>query len=126
LNEKRIKKRGLMRRRLFQWPGFGLAIGLALLPTARAGDRKSEITSHKAEVGRPAFAMVSAFSGHAFTAVTAAQATSTRKDEPKESGQAAHPQHKTITFFRLNPKLGDVSVQPVVGGVNGAQLSIGF
>jgi len=50
----------------------------------------------------------------------------TRKDEPKESSQAAHPQHKTLTFFRLNPKLGDISVQPVVGGVNGAQLSIGF
>jgi hypothetical protein len=116
-----------MRRRLFQWPGFAVAIGLAFLPTAHAGDRKSEITSHKAEVGRPAFAMVTAFSGHAFSAATATQVTSTtRKDEPKESGQAARPQHKTITFFRLNPKLGDVSVQPVVGGVNGAQLSIGF
>jgi hypothetical protein len=35
-------------------------------------------------------------------------------------------ERKTITFFRLNPKLGDVSVQPIVGGVNGAQLLVGF
>ena len=35
-------------------------------------------------------------------------------------------ERKSITFFRLNPKLGDVSVQPVVGGVNGAQVAVGF
>ena len=38
----------------------------------------------------------------------------------------APSERKHITFFRLDPKLGDVSVQPVVGGVNGAQLSVGF
>jgi hypothetical protein len=35
-------------------------------------------------------------------------------------------ERKPITFFRLDPKLGNVSVQPVVGGVNGAQLLVGF
>ena len=46
---------------------------------------------------------------------------------PREKGPATPPaERKTITFFRLDPKLGDVSVQPVVGGVNGAQLSVGF
>jgi hypothetical protein len=45
----------------------------------------------------------------------------------REKGPATPPaERKSITFFRLNPKLGDVSVQPVVGGVNGAQLSVGF
>jgi hypothetical protein len=46
---------------------------------------------------------------------------------PKEKGPATPPAaRKNITLFRLDPKLGDVSVQPVVGGVNGAQLSVGF
>ena len=35
-------------------------------------------------------------------------------------------ERKNITLFRLDPKLGDVSVQPVVGDVNGAQLLVGF
>ena len=44
-----------------------------------------------------------------------------------ENGPATPPrERKSITFFRLDPKLGDVSVQPVIGGVNGAQLSVGF
>jgi hypothetical protein len=46
---------------------------------------------------------------------------------PKEKGPATPPaERKNITLFRLDPKLGDVSVQPVVGGVNGAQLLVGF
>jgi hypothetical protein len=46
---------------------------------------------------------------------------------PKEKGPATSPaERKNITLFRLDPKLGDVSVQPVVGGVNGAQLLVGF
>ena len=45
----------------------------------------------------------------------------------REKGPTTPPaERKSIAFFRLNPKLGDVSVQPVVGGVNGAQLSVGF
>ena len=45
----------------------------------------------------------------------------------REKGPTTPPaERKNITFFRLDPKLGDVSVQPVVGGVNGAQLSVGF
>jgi hypothetical protein len=46
------------------------------------------------------------------------------------AGQRSEPvsprERKSITLFRLDPKLGDVSVQPVVGGVNGAQLLVGF
>jgi hypothetical protein len=49
------------------------------------------------------------------------------EDMPKEKGPTTSPaERKNITLFRLNPKLGDVSVQPVVGGVNGAQLLVGF
>jgi len=44
-----------------------------------------------------------------------------------ETGPATSPrERKSVTFFRLDPKLGDVAVQPVIGGVNGAQLSVGF
>jgi hypothetical protein len=47
--------------------------------------------------------------------------------QAKQAGPATIPsERKTLTFFRLNGKFGDVSVQPVVGGVNGAQLSLGF
>ena len=50
--------------------------------------------------------------------------TTTRQGE---TGPSTSPrERKTITFFRLDPKFGDVAVQPVVGGVNGAQLSVGF
>jgi hypothetical protein len=115
-----------MERRFFQWSIASVAIGLAFLPSAHAGERKSD-------VARPAFAIVTAFSAPnmAKAAVFTSHKTdsanvTTRRDEPRDSGQSARPQHKTLTFFRLNPKLGDVSVQPVVGGVNGAQLSIGF
>jgi len=44
----------------------------------------------------------------------------------KQGPSTSPRERKSITFFRLDPKLGDVSVQPVVGGVNGAQLSVGF
>ena len=45
----------------------------------------------------------------------------------RRAGPATAPaERKTLTFFRLNSKFGAVSVQPVVGGVNGAQLSLGF
>jgi hypothetical protein len=40
--------------------------------------------------------------------------------------QSGRHERKSLTFFRLDPKFGDVSVQPVVGGVNGAQVSVGF
>jgi hypothetical protein len=46
---------------------------------------------------------------------------------PTQKGPTTPPaERKNITLFRLDPKLGDVSVQPVVGGVNGAQLLVGF
>jgi hypothetical protein len=44
----------------------------------------------------------------------------------KEKGASPRPERKSITLFRFDSKLGSVSVQPVVGGVNGAQLSVGF
>jgi hypothetical protein len=44
----------------------------------------------------------------------------------KGGDEPGRHERKSVTLFRLNPKFGDVSVQPVVGGVNGAQVSVGF
>jgi hypothetical protein len=44
----------------------------------------------------------------------------------KRGPTTAPRERKSLTLFRLDPKFGDVSVQPVVGGVNGAQVSLGF
>jgi hypothetical protein len=55
------------------------------------------------------------------------EALAARKEKTAESQPASRPERKTITLFRFTTsKLGEVSVQPVVGGVNGAQLSVGF
>ena len=54
------------------------------------------------------------------------EGTNTSVDQPKEQRSTAPSERKTVRFFRLDPRLGDVSVQPVVGSVNGAQLSVGF
>jgi len=47
-------------------------------------------------------------------------------DRQKEKETSSRPERKTITLFRFDSKLGSVAVQPVVGGVNGAQFSVGF
>jgi hypothetical protein len=65
------------------------------------------------------------------TPLRAGAADGSRSDQgdpvPTQKGPITLPaERKNITLFRLDPKLGDVSVQPVVGGVNGAQLLVGF
>jgi hypothetical protein len=43
-----------------------------------------------------------------------------------ENGAESRHEHKPLTLFQFNSKLGKVAVEPVVGHVNGAQFSIGF
>jgi len=104
--------------------------------------RKPEVTDQKPEVGgsatagklRSAVGMGTTRHGEfSFVPVTplGADPPSSRNRgttaRQGENGPSTSPrERKSITFFRLDPKLGDVSVQPVVGGVNGAQLSVGF
>jgi hypothetical protein len=45
------------------------------------------------------------------------------REEQKPSGPTTPRERRTITLLRLNP---NISVQPVFGGVHGAQLSVGF
>jgi len=131
-----------MRRILIGWLGLGVAVGLALQP-AHAGDRKPAAVRH-AEISIPNF-VVAALARSAgvkaqgrseffFSPVSpleskvssSADKTSTSSDEQKEKGPVPPRERKNVTFFRLDPKLGDISVQPVMGGVNGAQLSVGY
>ena len=135
-----------MRRNLWLLCALGLMAGLPLV--ADAGERKvALILIHARSGGRPAAetgARTGATAEHSFatvspmgikaavrlqsdTAADRAQSAADKASERKEHGPSTAPsERKTLTFFRLNPKLGDVSVQPVVGGVNGAQLSVGF
>lgn len=47
------------------------------------------------------------------------------KDEEKSEPRSAK-ERKQIRFFHFNSKLGEVSVSPVIGSINGAQMSVGF
>jgi hypothetical protein len=140
-----------MGRRFVCW--LGVALAMAFLPgQATAGERRfatanpsfggSEIGGQKAEVGGPKSAVHAAqpvtfatanpsHGGPEVATLTFAKTTappSTRGQTAKEpAGNEGPGKRKTITLFRFsNSKVGEVSVQPVVGRVNGAQLSIGF
>lgn len=136
-----------MGRNLRSWWGLSVAMVLAVQP-ALAGDRKAaagreqRASAHQVvlparvavtadnqvrggKIDRPgevAFFPVRALEVRLVRASYQASANEARRDKPSD----ARPERKSLTFFRLNPKFGDVSVQPVFGGVNGAQISVGF
>ena len=128
--------------------GFGIALGLAVQP-AHGGDRKQASARHAETVSRGVVFAAQARSGlhggvpqtmHAgvtsrrgefsFSPVSPLEARALSQMKPgaeeKEKGPISPRERRNVTFFRLDPKLGDISVQPVVGGVNGAQLSVGY
>jgi hypothetical protein len=49
-----------------------------------------------------------------------------RATKEKESAATPTKERKKVILFRFNPKFGDISVQPVIGKVNGAQICLGF
>jgi hypothetical protein len=128
-----------------------MAVGLGL-PSAYAGDRKSAAAQQAqgALVHRVVFVSPAKFSGddHAarnsmklqgrgdlpFFPVSPFEARAAHAsekalgdDQQREKGPTTAPrERKGVTFFRFDSKVGAISVQPVVGGVNGAQLSLGF
>jgi hypothetical protein len=141
-----------MVRRLVCW--LGVALGVMFLPVrSEAGEQRSQVSSHKFATGNAfggsqigtarrtvgevnAGAHAAQFANHraelatlTFAKATATSTTESRAQTVKEQERNEAPgKRQTITFFRFSTsKLGEVSVQPVVGGgVNGAQLSIGF
>lgn len=133
-----------------RWLGFGVAVGIAFQP-ALAGERK-EPTSHRVASATTSSARHSDFGGPmrssgnnhaavltnvsgrgelAFNQVTplesraavSGEKASRQRDEQKGSGPTTPHERKTVTLLRFNP---NVAVQPIFGGVNGAQLSVGF
>jgi hypothetical protein len=123
--------------------GLGVAAGLALQP-AHAGDRKQasvrhgEISSQRVVFATQARSTGDSYGGRIikaqgrgeFSFAPVSPLTSAvrgqRSEVGSQKGSAAQGERKNVTFFRLDPKFGDVSVQPVMGGVNGAQLSVGY
>lgn len=137
-----------MRRNSIGWVALGAIVAFASLPGAKAGDRptleKGKASRALAELAQaqpnfhPAtarlqggtapqysFSPVSPFASK--SAGNAPASRSAAADRTRQAGPATTPtERKPITFFRLDPKFGDVSLRPVVGGVNGAQVSLGF
>ena len=124
-----------------RWLVVGAAAVLVLQP-AQAGDRKSAMTARAAVSAREfvsggqvrsaapmkmqgrgelGFFQVTPFESRS---AVAGNKPSRQREEQRASGPATSPrERKTITLLQFNP---NVSVQPVIGGVNGAQLSVGF
>jgi hypothetical protein len=138
-----------MGRNFFIRVGLFAAAGFALQP-AHAGDRKADLSHPGAAAHHLVFAVQARSSGDnnvgaksikvqgrgdlPFLSVSPFESRLTRIDSrssaaetaQKEKGPTTPAERKSITLFRLDPKYGDVSVQPVFGGVNGAQVAVGF
>ncbi len=106
--------------------GLLAAIGLACEP-ADAGSRKSSseresrallvapATSTSATIPpRPGSSSVGLFEDGYRSSVE-------RPDRERETHE-----RKPLTLFRFDSRFGEVAVRPVIGKVNGAQLSLGF
>lgn len=130
--------------------GLGVAAGLALQP-AHAGDRKQLSVRHaETSIQRVVFAAQARSTGDSYggriikaqgrgefsfspvspleSRLSRSQVAGAFPSTTRERGKrpVSQGERKNVTFFRLDPKFGDVSVQPVMGGVNGAQLSVGY
>jgi len=140
-----------MGRIFFGWSGVCVAASLALQP-ARADDRKPASvrpggtsihgfvfaaqarSSLRADVSQTLRSVMTGRRGEVANEFSFLPANPLKsevrglKSEVEDARRAPTPprERKPVTFFRLGPKLGDISVQPVVGGVNGAQFSLGF
>lgn len=53
-------------------------------------------------------------------------AAATTTTERKEDHPTPPTERKSLTFFRFQSRVGEVSVQPVIGAMKGAQFSLGF
>jgi hypothetical protein len=125
-----------MGRNLVGSGGLIVAIGLAC-QAAHAGDRKSagRVPDETKEliVAREVHAVSLRYETPGATIVRpfeARHSTSTEhgpnRDDKRGDAAAPASEHKRLTLFHINSRFGDIAVQPVMGQVNGAQLSLGF
>jgi hypothetical protein len=121
---------------------LGLVIAIIVIsPPAQAGDRKSDgrgsqdskaelfASSHKAHAvlvsrgsERPDPSSIKLFEDG--DSILASKRLGGH-EEKQTSGEAKR-EHKSLTLFRFDSKLGEIKVQPVFGKVTGAQFSLGF
>lgn len=102
----------------------GVALGLAAAP-AVANDRDSAGGAR----GREAHAILAsrdAAAGSAARPIEATYASRPNDATVQQTGSASSREHNGVTLFQFDSKVGKVAVQPVVGTVKGAQLSISF
>ena len=109
-----------MGRNLVGSCGLIVAIGFACQP-AYGGDRKSPGRVHD-----EAKEMFVAREAHAVSLRYETPRHESSKDNKRGNAAAPASEHKRLTLFHINSKFGDIAVQPVIGQVNGAQLSLGF
>ena len=135
-----------MRRRSIIWSGFALALVSLAVQPARAGDRTRAESKGSVSIQRAAMAPETPMrtsserthgrfeEGLAFfepnapltKSHQAVGSVSADDDQHKESAPTPPRERKSLTFFRFDSKVGNISVQPVIGALKGAQLSLGF
>jgi hypothetical protein len=103
---------------------------------ARAGDRKSammeaHVSSASALVARavmaPAQAPRSSDEGGRSSRADSRFSFFEPSTDARKEGAASPPSaRKKLTLLRIDPEHRDIAVQPLVGSVTGAQLSVGF
>jgi hypothetical protein len=117
--------------------GLVLAVSMsASLPLAQAGDRKgsarigarsdprfSDFVTTSPSPRRGGIAALWVTNSDSKFSRSRSERT-TRKE--KESVPTPAKERKKITLFRFNPKFGDISVQPLLGEIKGAQVCVGF
>jgi len=108
--------------------------GVVFAAQARPGFRTDVPQAMRSGVlsgrGEFSFSPVSPLESRTRSQVASAFPRTTWERERSQAGSQKGPlpphERRNVTFFRLDPRFGDISVQPVVGGVNGAQLSVGY
>jgi hypothetical protein len=118
----------------------GLVVAVTMtasLPLAQAGDRKDSARSGARSDPRFSDFVENSLSSPRHGGIAPFWVTNSdskfsrsrserRATKEKESAPRPAKERKKIILFRFNPKFGDISVQPVLGEVNGAQVCIGF
>jgi hypothetical protein len=104
------------------------------LPLAQAGDRKDSAASDARSDSRFSDFVTNSsprhggaeglFVANSDSKFSRSHADATKKE--KESGPTPVNERKKIILFRFDPKFGDVTLQPVIGPVKGAQICVGF
>jgi hypothetical protein len=118
----------------------GLVVAVTMsasLPLAQAGDRKDSarigarsdrrfsdfVTSSSSPLRHGGIPALWVTNSDSKFSRSRSEHTTTKE---KESAPTLGKERKKMILFRFNPKFGDISVQPVLGEIKGAQVCVGF